>query len=331
MRHIGTLPTEQLARCFDDYLLFLHIKGMVEPDGEISGGEISDGEISKGETPEDQAPWSVWIYDEDSLEMACSEFQKFRDNPAAVIYQEATQAANGIRKSQQKQQQQREKRQKKIVNVRDQWGHRPFAKRAPVTLFLILASVLLTLLSSFGKSVEPIMSTFGFAKFVPTKKPGYLAWVPPGDSEIREGQLWRLVTPAFLHLDPMHLLFNMYWVFTLGQMIEMRRGSWRLILLTLLFAVISNYFQFLMKDPAFGGMSGVIYGFFGYIWMKSRFAPEEGMLLHPQTIFMMVGWFFLCMTDVFGGSIGNWSHGSGLVMGMLLGYAPIFFRDLQRR
>ena len=38
----------------------------------------------------------------------------------------------------------------------------------------------------------------------------------------------------------------------------------------------------------FGGMSGVVYALFGYIWMKGLYEPEQGMILHPNTVNIML-------------------------------------------
>ena len=71
------------------------------------------------------------------------------------------------------------------------------------------------------------------------------------------------------------------------------------------------------------GMSGVVFGLFGYVWMKSKFFPQEGFFIHPNTVVLMVLWFFLCMTPMIGG-IANYAHSFGLVMGMILAFVPVF-------
>ena len=68
------------------------------------------------------------------------------------------------------------------------------------------------------------------------------------------------------------------------------------------------------------GMSGVVYGLLGYAWMKGRFDPGSGLLLHPQTVAMMLIWFFLCLTGLMG-NIANTAHAVGLVLGIAWGYA----------
>ena len=40
-------------------------------------------------------------------------------------------------------------------------------------------------------------------------------------------------------------------------------------------------------------MSGVVFGLFGYIWMKSRFEASSGYFMHPQTVVLMLLWLYL--------------------------------------
>ena len=68
----------------------------------------------------------------------------------------------------------------------------------------------------------------------------------------------------------------------------------------------------------FLGMSGVVYALFGYIWMKGLYQPEQGMILHPNTITIMLFWLVLCMTG-FVGPIANAAHFMGLAAGVAFG------------
>ena len=40
----------------------------------------------------------------------------------------------------------------------------------------------------------------------------------------------------------------------------------------------------------------MVYGLFGYVWMKGRHEPEQGMALHPNNVSIMLFWLVLCMT-----------------------------------
>lgn len=153
-----------------------------------------------------------------------------------------------------------------------------------------------------------------------------------GLTDIRvKHEWWRLVTPIFVHLSILHIVCNMMWLVELGTQVEVLRKTWRMLLLTLLFAVVPNLLQYRMEGPAFGGMSGVVYGLFGYVWMKSYYEPESGFVIHPFSAVMMCVWFMLGLTySVFPVvPMANWAHGGGLVLGLICGYAPTFYRSLR--
>ena len=139
--------------------------------------------------------------------------------------------------------------------------------------------------------------------------------------EVRQGEVWRLITPIFIHMSIVHLLFNMLWLKDLGSMIEARKGTWTLLLLVLVIGVCSNLGQDLLSGPDFGGMSGVLYGLFGFIWMRGKFDPASGLRLNQANVVMMVGWFFLCLFGIIP-NVANGAHGVGLVMGMIWGAGP---------
>ena len=137
--------------------------------------------------------------------------------------------------------------------------------------------------------------------------------------EIRHGEVWRLFTPIFIHLSPLHILFNMLWLRDLGSMIEGRQSSLHLLILTLVIAGCSNLAQCYTSGPVFGGMSGVVYGLLGYIWMRGKFDPASGLYVHPSTVWMMIIWFFACLIGIIP-HVANAAHAAGLVIGMAWGY-----------
>ena len=310
MRQIGTLPTEQEAQRFEDHLLTLGVKAMVEAHAD---------------------DWSVWVFDEDEVQEAKQELAGFRENPNDPRYVESHQAATGLRREVAKQV---ETARKNVVDVHKRW-QRPLASQCPVTFALIAVSVIVTMtstdwnnLSRLGNKIEPLLTHLYIAPIL--DQGARTDWESQhGLKAILHGELWRLVTPIFIHLDIFHILFNMLWLRELGSTTESRRGSLRYGLMVLAIAVPSNLGQYLMAGPYFGGMSGVVFGLFGYIWIKSRLDPASGFLMPPNTVFWMIGWFMLCLTGYIE-HVANTAHGVGLAVGMVLGYVPTLWRNLQR-
>ena len=158
---------------------------------------------------------------------------------------------------------------------------------------------------------------------------------------ISKGEIWRLVTPIFLHGDLLHILFNMLWLWLLGKMVENTMGRGAFILFIAFVAIVTNTLQYIMTGPLFMGFSGVITAFAGYIWVRKKKAPWEIYPVDKRTliflwifIFGMFGLqiiaFFLEFFHIrfFPMRIANTAHISGLLLGMWMARVPIFQRKL---
>jgi GlpG protein len=311
MRLIGHLTTESGARLFGDYLYAQGIENRVEPQG-------AEG-------------WAIWVVDEDKLENAASLLAEYRLKPDAPEYQAQAKSAAALRAEQAKDQ---EAYRRRLRSRRQLF--RPLAAYGfgPLTFVLIAASVAVFVVSGFAANKQRIMSLFITDYWITGL---YINWdttLP----EIRHGQVWRLVTPVFIHMDILHILFNMLWLRDLGSMIEGRQSSIHLGAIVVVTAILSNLGQFYFGHmpslsnlasfahlssyrggPDFGGMSGVLYGLLGYIWLRGKFDPGSGLFLHQSTVIMMLVWLVLCYTGWLG-NIANGAHTFGLLVGMAWGY-----------
>jgi GlpG protein len=127
----------------------------------------------------------------------------------------------------------------------------------------------------------------------------------------------------------------MFWLFDLGGQIERARGSLYLALFVLAAAIVSNVAQYFWSGPFdggpfFGGMSGVVYALFGYVWIKGKYEPHLNMGVSQQTVLIMMGWLVICMIGVIP-HVANMAHFVGLVVGVVTAYAPIELRRMRRR
>lgn len=317
MREIGSLDDHDQAVRLGDYLLAQGIRNRVE--------------TASGRT-------SIWVIDEDRIDQAMQELDRFRAEPNHDRYAQAASAARAIRRDQQA----KEKRYRKnVVNVRNRWHGQSWRHR-PVTTLLLAASIVVTLATWFGTNrAEGLMPWLTIVPYqfvlthdgVDARLDVALPRTPL--EAFMDGQVWRIVTPIFIHFDVFHLLFNMYWLVVLGTQIELFRGPVRMAIFTLLSAAASNLGQFAwslhnsdMPSVFIGGMSGVDYALFGYVWMQRMFNPRSRFMLSEMTILVMIGWLFLCMTPLsFVANVANAAHVVGLVVGLALGAGDAFVRQ----
>jgi membrane associated rhomboid family serine protease len=135
-------------------------------------------------------------------------------------------------------------------------------------------------------------------------------------------QPWRLLTSVFPHGGMLHLLFNLYWVWTFGTLLEQAWGRARLLGLMVLLAAGSGAAEFAVFEGGVG-LSGVGYGLCGLLWALGHRGGRFWGAIDRRTVRLFVVWFFLCILFTHLGvmRIANVAHGVGAGLGLLLGMA----------
>jgi membrane associated rhomboid family serine protease len=126
---------------------------------------------------------------------------------------------------------------------------------------------------------------------------------------------WRLVTAGFLHAGPLHILFNMYLLWILGQMLEPALGSARFALLYIT-ALLWGSFGALVVEPttATVGASGAVFGLMGAAAVEMRARGINPLQTGIGALIILnLGLSFVLSNISVGGHIG------GLVGGALVG------------
>ncbi len=312
MRQVGTLVNENDASRFAAYL-------------------VTQGIIAHAEQDRDE--WAIWVRDENDIPQALTLFESFRRDPADSRYAGAEQRAESIR---QQDYRRRIEAKKNVVEMRGRWKQ-PGTRRGALTMTLVFLSVIVSVGTDFGHAKQGLGR--GVQRQLFFCDPELYQFSGDPLVSLKQGEVWRVVTPIFLHVGGwLHLIFNMLWLVQLGGQIEALRGTWRLALLVLLTAAISCLAQALAPTwegnpvlealrggPMFGGMSGVVYGLFGFVWMRSLFQPASGFVMPQSTVVILIVWLFLCMTGAVG-NIANMAHLVGLIVGMTGGYLPTLWR-----
>ncbi len=188
------------------------------------------------------------------------------------------------------------------------------AKQTPVVTGLIVLSILGALLvnTSVGNNWEH------YFKFLDFDDSRFMSL----SNSLARGEVWRLLTPAFLHFGIFHVLFNSLWMWDLGRRLELFLGRWQFLLFFIITGVAANIAQYVWSgNPNFGGMSGVVYALVGFIAVRQRVAPHPAVAVPRALIGFMLLWLVLCMSGVvdyfISGSVANAAHLGGLIAGAL--------------
>jgi membrane associated rhomboid family serine protease len=133
---------------------------------------------------------------------------------------------------------------------------------------------------------------------------------------------WRLLSACLLHAGYVHLIFNLYWTWRFGSVLEPIFGT---LAMTGIFVFLGAGSMGAEWALGRGGvrLSGVGYGLFGLAYTLDRWHPSYRGILDERTTVMFVVWFFVCIAatvaDVM--PIANAAHGAGALLGALLGLA----------
>ncbi len=197
-------------------------------------------------------------------------------------------------------------------------------KRFPVVVTTILLGIVGALLVQYQFDWVHWLT---FQDFILVEPHIYFS---PAAEGLENGQYWRLLTPVFLHFGVFHIAFNGLWIWELGRRIEWLGGSGHLLQVILITGLVSNITQYWWDGPSlFGGLSGVVYGLLGYLWIRHKLSPHPATRLPPGILGFMLFWLLICMTGIvtalLGSGVANAAHAGGLLMGMILGAIFGFF------
>jgi membrane associated rhomboid family serine protease len=133
-------------------------------------------------------------------------------------------------------------------------------------------------------------------------------------------QLWRGLTSTLLHVDLLHLAFNLYWHWVFGTLVEKVFGHLRFAGIALLLGFTSSLLDFTF-DFGGVGLSGVGYGLWAMLWVLEQRDSRFAGAVDRKTNEVFAGWFFLCIllsiADIM--PVANIAHAAGALTGALLG------------
>lgn len=271
---------------------------------------------------------SVWVVAENDVPRAQSILERFAARPNAREFARARERV-----------QQERAETESPVEPSDQAVRPPVplarkslrqrARESPVTFAMIAISIGVALATLFGENTS-IVSVLSIASY--HREAGYLRW--DGYHDVLSGEIWRLITPIFVHFGLFHLMFNSFWLHDLGGPTERFQGSFQYLAFVLWSAAVSNIAQFAFgHSPTFGGLSGFVYALVGYLWARGRADPKSGIYLPGRFVVFFIVWMalgFSTLLDRFLGAMANYCHLGGFVAGIVYGYVSALLARHQR-
>lgn len=138
---------------------------------------------------------------------------------------------------------------------------------------------------------------------------------------IAHGEYYRLFTSMFLHIGLIHLAFNMYALYVIGQDVERLYGAPRFLLIYLLGGLGGSLASYLLSSGGLSaGASGAIFALIGasiaYFYLHRNTFGARGQA-QLRSMLMLAGINLLFGFTIPG--INNLAHLGGLIFGALLG------------
>jgi rhomboid protease GluP len=140
-------------------------------------------------------------------------------------------------------------------------------------------------------------------------------------SLVSRGEVWRLITPLFIHVHLLHVAVNMYSLYALGPAVERFFGSWRMLAFYLLSGVSGVAMSMAFSPRPSTGASGAIFGLLGaltaFLLTHRKLFGQVGMRQFGNLVFVAILNLGLGLAPG-NQNIDNWAHFGGLLGGVAL-------------
>lgn len=142
----------------------------------------------------------------------------------------------------------------------------------------------------------------------------YSVW---GYGIVNQGELYRLITGAFLHGSVSHYIVNMYSLYVIGSQMEGFLGRWKYLGVYLFSALIGSLFSIIFNATPSVGASGAIFGLLGsLLYFGYHYRVYLGSVIKSQVLPIIL--INLAIGFMSNGRIDNFAHIGGLVGGILM-------------
>jgi len=142
-----------------------------------------------------------------------------------------------------------------------------------------------------------------------------------------KNQVWRFITPTFLHASFMHLALNTISILVIGSGLENGLGWWKLFMLYFVSSFGGIIFSSVINPLTYSvGASTAIFGLIGYYiaylcieW--GRLGETNPMQRFTLIIFILLILLFNIQIGITEANVDNLGHLGGLIAGIMMGFA----------
>ena len=182
----------------------------------------------------------------------------------------------------------------------------PWVVRFPATFGLIAITMLVFLVQYFSQQILGIDLVLEYGAKI--------------REAIAAGQVWRLITPVFIHIGLWHFFVNMYSLYVLGPAVERFFGSARMLAFYMISGIGGVALSSLLSNNPSAGASGAIFGLLGalvaFLFRHRKVFGRQGMQQFRHLLLVALLNLFLGLMP----GIDNWGHMGGLISGALVTY-----------
>lgn len=132
----------------------------------------------------------------------------------------------------------------------------------------------------------------------------------------RSGEVYRLLTSAFLHIGILHLIVNMYSLYVIGPQLESFLGKTKFLFVYLFSAISGGLLSLCFTTGISAGASGAIFGLLGsLLYFGYHYRIYLGSVMKSQIIPLI---FLNLLIGFTMNGVDNAAHIGGLVGGILM-------------
>jgi membrane associated rhomboid family serine protease len=147
-----------------------------------------------------------------------------------------------------------------------------------------------------------------------------------GPAIAHQHEYWRLITSGFLHANLLHILFNMYFIYVIGTMLEPAIGTARFLAVYFTALLVGSFGALLFTPNAYTvGASGAAFGLMGCLVVIYR---DRGIDLWQSGLGLTILLNLGISLSVRGISIGG--HLGGLLGGLIAGWLVVELGEKRR-